>query len=165
MKKFLSKFNIYHLEIIFLLVVGLTPLLWYKEGYIGLGHDMGFPLAPVDHFLDRLYTWTDRLGPFGSNSVQVLPGVFIHGIEALLSFLGLQLLDLQKATFIFWFVLPGITMYTLLRFLHPKKDDYPLRLSGSLFYMMNHYLLQAWTIAERTKFSIVAALPLVVLLI
>ena len=165
MKKFLSKFNIYHIEILFLLIVGLIPLLWYKSGYIGLGHDMGFPLAPVDHFLDRLYTWTDRLGPFGSNSMQVLPGVFIHGFEALLSSFGFSLLAVQKITYIFWFVLPGITMYTLLHYLHPKKEDYLIRIPGSLFYMMNHYLLQAWTIAERTKFSIVAALPIVVLLI
>lgn len=150
-------------EILFILVFGLIPLLWYKPGLLAFGHDMGFPLAPVDHFLDRLYTWTDRLGPFGSNSVQVLPGIFIHGLEALLSSLGFSLLVVQKLTFIFWFVLPGVTMYTLLRFVHPKKKDFPIRLSGSLFYMMNHYLLQAWTIAERTKFSIVAAMPLVVL--
>ena len=31
MKKFLSKFNIYHIEILFLLIVGLIPLLWYKS--------------------------------------------------------------------------------------------------------------------------------------
>lgn len=153
------------IEILFLLIVGLIPLLWYKTGYIGLGHDMGFPLVPVGHFLDRLYTWTDRLGPFGSNSVQVLPGVFIHGLEALLSLVGFSVLTVQKITYVFWFVLPGITMHILLRYLHPKKDDYPVRISGSLFYMMNHYLLQAWTIAERTKFSIVAALPLVVLFV
>ena len=153
------------IEILLLLIVGLIPLLWYKSGYIGLGHDMGFPLAPVEHFLDRLYTWTDRLGPFGSNSVQVLPGVFIHGLEALLSVIGFSLLSVQKTTFVFWFVLPGITMYTLLCYLHPKKDEYSLRLFGSVFYMMNHYLLQAWTIAERTKFSIIAALPLVVLFV
>lgn len=164
-KKLFSKFNIYHFEITFLLVLGLIPILWYKEGYIGFGHDMGFPLAPVDHFLDRLYTWTDRLGPFGSNSVQVLPGVFIHGLESLLSSFGLSLLAVQKITYIFWFVLPGLTMYILLRYLHPAKEDFPVRISGSLFYMINHYLLQAWIIAERTKFSIVAALPLVVLLI
>src|SRR3989344_3358830 len=157
--------NIYFLEILFLLIVGLVPLLWYKDGFIGFGHDMGFPLAPVDHFLDRLYTWTNRLGPFGSDQIQVLPGFFIHSIEAILSTLGFSILSVQKITYIFWFVLPGITMYILLRYLHPEKEDYTIRLSGSLFYMMNHYLLQAWTIAERTKFSLVAALPLVVLLI
>ena len=38
------------IEILLLLIVGLAPLLWYKPGYIGLGHDMGFSLAPVAHF-------------------------------------------------------------------------------------------------------------------
>ncbi len=165
MKKILSRVNNFHIEILFLLIVGLIPLLWYKDGYIAFGHDMGFSLFPTEHFLDRLYTWTDRLGPFGSNDVQVLPGIFIHGLEALFSYLGFSTLGVQKITYIFWFVLPGLAMYTLLHFLHPKKEDYPIRLSGSIFYMMNHYLLQAWTIAERTKFSIVVALPLVILLI
>ncbi len=161
----LPKINTYFFEVVFILIVGLIPLLWYKDGFLAFGHDMGFPLSPIDNFLDRLYTWTDRLGPFGSNAVQVLPGVFIHGFEALLSYFGLSLVVVQKITYIFWFVLPGITMYILLRNIHPEKENFPLRVSGSLFYMMNHYLLQAWTIAERTKFSIVAALPLVILFI
>ena len=159
------KFNIFYLEIILILAVGLIPLLWYKEGFIALGHDIGFPLAPVDHFLDRLFTWTASVGPFGSNSVHQMSGFFIHGLEAFLSSMGFSLIWVQKLTFIFWFVLPGISMYVLLRYLYPKRDDYPVRLAGSLFYMMNHYLLQAWTIAERTKFSIVTAIPILILVI
>lgn len=152
-------------EIVLILLVGLIPLLWYKEGTIALGHDMSFPLSPVDFFLDRLYVWTDRIGTFGSNQTDAVAAIFIHGLEALFTYLGLSLVNTQKLTFIFWFTLPGITMFTLLRSLHPKKEDFLIRLSGSLFYMMNHYLLQAWIIAERTKFSIVAALPLVTLFI
>lgn len=159
------KFNPLYLEIMLILVVGLIPLFWYKDGFIVLGHDVGFPLAPIEHFLDRLFTWTDRVGPFGSNSIHQIAGFFIHGLEAILSGLGFSLIWVQKLTFIFWFTLPGLTMYILLRYLYPKKEDYPLRLAGSLFYMMNHYLLQAWTIAERTKFSIVAAIPIVILII
>lgn len=151
-------------EIALILIFGLIPLLWYKPGYMGFGHDMGFPLAPVDHFLDRLYTWTDRVGPFGSNSVLSLPGLFIHGLEALLYSLGFSLLNVQRLTFIFWFVLPGLAMYILLKYIFSQKEDYLPRLSGSLFYMINHFLLQAWTIAERTKFSIVAAIPFVVVI-
>ena len=71
----------------------------------------------------------------------------------------------KKLDFIFWFALPGLTMYLLLRSLHPQKEDYLIRISGSLFYMLNHYLLQGWIIAEMSKFSIVSALPLVVLAI
>lgn len=162
MKKIL---NIYLLEIVLLILVGLIPLLWYKPGYMGLGHDMGFPLSPLDYFKDRLFSWTDRVGAFGSNQTESLAAVSIHGLEALISLLGFSLIQTQQIAFIFWFILPGVTMYIFLRSLYPRKEDFVIRLSGSLFYMMNHYLLQGWMIAERTKFSIVAALPIVILLI
>lgn len=163
----LPKFNvnIYFIEVSLILLVGLIPLLWYKQGSIALGHDMGFPLAPVDYFKDRLFTWSDRIGSFGSNQTDSISGIFIHGLEALFSSLGFSLIEAQKLTFIFWFVLPGITMHTLLKSLHPKKEEYVIRISGSLFYMLNHFLLQAWLIAERTKFSLIAVLPLIVLII
>jgi len=162
MKKLL---NIYSLEILLLLIIALTPLLWYKDGSMALGHDMGFPLAPLDYFKDRLFTWTDRIGTFGSNQTDSLNGVFIHGIEAALTALGLSLIHTQQLSFIFWLFLPGLTMYILLKSLHPKPEEFPIRVIGSVFYMMNYYLLQAWVIAERTKFSIVAAIPLVVLIL
>lgn len=153
----------YFYELLFLFLLALIPLLWYKPGFIGFGHDMGFPLAPKDFFTDRLYTWSDRIGPFGVNQTDSINGVFIHGLEAFFSWIGFSLVHTQQVTFIFWFLLPGLTMYILLRSLYPEKDKYVLRISGATFYMLNHYLLQAWTIAERTKFSVVAALPLIVL--
>ncbi len=160
----LPKFNRYWLEIISILLLGLVPLLWYKSGYMALGHDMSFPLAPIDHFWDRLYVWTDRVGTFGSNQTDALNGIFIHGLEAILQSVVQSLVLSQQLSFIFWFTLPGITMYIFLRSLYPDKEDTAIRLIGSVFYMMNHYLLQAWVIAERTKFSLVAALPLVILI-
>lgn len=150
-------------ELVFLFLVGLTPLLWYKPGYMALGHDMGFPLAPADHFRDRLFVWTERVGSFGANQAESLSGFFIHGFEYLLTIIGFSLIDMQKITFIFWFLMPGLSMYILLRSLHPDKDGWVLRLTGSLFYMMNHFLLQGWFIAERTKFSAAVALPLITL--
>ena len=161
----LPRFNKYWLEIIFIFLVGLVPLLWYRPGFLALGHDMSFPLAPLDYFKDRLYVWTDRMGTFGSNQTDSINGVFIHGLEALLASTSSSLVQAQQFTFIFWMVLPGLTMYFLLKSLHPEKEAYPLRVIGSLFYMMNGYLLQAWTIAERTKFSLVAALPLTILIL
>ena len=159
----LPKFNRYWLEIIFILLVGLVPLLWFKEGYLAAGHDMSYPLAPIDFWLDRLFVWTDRIGSFGSNQTDAIPGIFIHGLQALFYYVTGSLQLAQKLDFIFWFALPGITMYILLRSLHSKKEEYIIRISGSLFYMLNHYLLQGWIIAEMSKFSIVAAIPLIVL--
>src|SRR3989344_1348688 len=160
-----SKINLTFLEVALILLVGLVPLLWFKEGYLAAGHDMSYPLAPIDFWLDRLYVWSDRMGTFGSNQTDAIPGIFIHGLQALLYFLTGSLQLSQKLDFIFWFTLPGLTMYILLKSLHSQKDNSLLRISGSLFYMLNHYLLQGWIIAEMSKFSIVAALPLIVLAI
>lgn len=161
----MSKIAKLNIEIIVIILFGLSPLLWFRPGYLAAGHDMSYPLAPIDFWADRLFVWTDRVGSFGSNQTDAIPGVFIHGLQALFYQTTGSLQLAQKLDFIFWFTLPGLTMYILLRSLHAKPEDYILRLSGSLFYMLNHYLLQGWIIAEMSKFSIVSALPLVVLAI
>lgn len=152
------------IEIFVLFIVALVPLLWFKDGKMALGHDMGFPLAPIDHFVDRLFVWTQRVGSFGSNQAESVSGFFIHGLEALFSYLGFGLIATQKLVFIFWLFAPGLAMYIFLRYLQPEKKYWPLRMFGSLFYMFNHFFLQAWFIAERTKFSAAVSLPIITLL-
>ena len=149
------------IEILVILFLGLTPLLWYGPGTIALGHDMGFPLAPVDHFLDRLYMWTQRVGGFGSDQSDGTSGFFIHGLEALLSESGLSLVVTQQISFIFWFIAPALGMYFLLSTLFPKESQRVTRLAGTVLYMFNHFFLQAWFIAERPKFSLATALPII----
>lgn len=153
-----TKDKIFDLLLIFLL--GLVPLLWYKPGYLALGHDMGFPLNPIGIFFDRLFTWTEGLG-FGFDQTMTLGGFFIHGFEALIKWLGFSLQTTQKISFVFWFVTPGLAMYYFICSLgfHKKLRFFPL--IAAIFYMFNHFLLQAWFMAERPKFSIVVALPLV----
>ncbi len=47
--------------ILFLILIGIiTPLLWFKPGYIIAGHDAGLALDPIVHFIDRLSLWTYR---------------------------------------------------------------------------------------------------------
>jgi len=161
MKGFIRKSRL--LEFIIILLLAFIPLLWFKNGQMALGHDMGFPLAPIDYFQDRTFTWSNMMGTFGSNRTESLGFLFIHGLEALVSYLGFSLVDVQRITFGFWLVLPAICMYVLLKKLFPKQDQYVVRLFGSLFYSLNHYLLQGWMIAERSKFSYVAVFPLAVL--
>lgn len=151
-------------QFLFILILGLIPLLWFKGEKIVLGHDSGLTLSPVSHFLDRLYVWTERFG-FGSDQSFALPGFFIHGLEALISYLGFDLQASQKIVFIFWFVLPGITMFYFASKLEKKFNITNFALPASVFYMINHFLLQGWFIAERGKFSLYAALPLIALLL
>lgn len=157
---FLSKKrNKTFIEIAFIVLLGLTPLLWFRNDQVILGHDAGLTLTPVSHFTDRLYAWTERYS-FGNDQIYAIPGFFIHGLEALISALGANVQLEQKLTFIFWFILPGLTMYFFISKIAKKFDLSYFSLPASVFYMYNHFLLQGWFVAERTKFSLYAALPL-----
>jgi len=147
-------------EFIIILILGLVPLLWFRGSEVILGHDSGLTLLPIPHFLDRLYAWTERFA-FGSDQTYAIAGFFIHGLDALISSLGFGLQNVQKISFIFWFVLPGITMFYFASKLEKRLNIVYLALPASTFYMFNHFLLQGWFVAERTKFSLYAALPLI----
>jgi hypothetical protein len=151
-------------EFIVVLLLGLTPLLWFHNNNVILGHDAGLPIGTIGHFADRFYAWTARYA-FGADQTYAIPGLFIHGIEALVSSFGADLQTEQKITFIFWFVLPGITMFLFARRLEKKLTIPFLALPAAVMYMFNHFTLQGWFIAERTKFSLYAALPLMLLLL
>lgn len=149
----------FHLLIIFIL--GLFPLLWFPDNTLLLGHDSGMTFDPITHLIDRLSVWTERLGVGTDQSYGLLGAVvFIHGLEAFLVWIGLSMQMQQHVQFIIWFVLPGLSMYFFAHKTWPGKKYLPL--IASVIYMINFFLIQAWFVAERTKFSIYVALPLIV---
>lgn len=150
-------------ELLIIILVGLTPLLWFQGNEIILGHDSGLVISPISHFFDRLYLWTYRFG-LGQDQTYALSGFMIHGLEALIFGMSKQLQVAQKIIFVFWFLLPGLTMYFFGKYLEQKFKLSYIALISAVFFMFNHFLLQGWFIAERTKFSLYAALPLFLLL-
>lgn len=147
------------IDIVIIFILGLLPFLWLRDGSVLLGHDAGLALDPLMHFFDRVHVWSQRFS-LGTDQNGALLGAFvIHGLEALLAYLGLNLHWGQIVQFVFWFTLPGLAMYYVAFKLFPDKKYLPL--IASVIYMLNFYLLQGWFIAERTKFSIYAAFPLV----
>jgi hypothetical protein len=149
------------ISFLIIILLGFIPLLWFQPGKTIIGHDSGLPFDPIVHFQDRLYLWSTHFG-FGADLNNGLVGsVFvIHGMEALLRIIGFSVQNVEKLNFIFWFVLPGITMYYAARKLWPEKQYLPI--FAAAIYMINYYLLQGWFAAERTKFSLYAAFPIVV---
>ncbi|GEM_PF-1604311 len=146
-------------DLIIIFLLGLLPLLWLKDGSIILGHDTGLSLDPVVHFMDRLHVWSQRFSIGTDQSAALLGAFFIHGFESFLSWIGFSLRSGQIIQFVFWFTLPGLSMYFFAyKIWHEKKY---LPLIASVIYMLNFYLIQGWFIAERTKFSLYTALPLV----
>jgi len=151
-------------EILLILIIGLVPLLWLSSpNTLVTGHDTGFPIGPVDWTEARVYTWSEALN-WGSENIVSLGSIFIHLPEYILAKLNLDIFVNQKFVFIFWSSLIPLSMYCLLRFITKADPKYKiLRISSSILYGINYYVLQAWFIAERTKFSIMIALPLVIL--
>src|SRR3989338_7803664 len=163
MKKFFYSINKrVMLELLIIFSLSLFPLNWFPGDTVITGHDSGNALIPINHFLDRLYVWTNRWG-LGSDQSYALGAFFIHGLEALISSLGATLQWQQKINYIFWLFLPGLTMYIFAYFTFPKKRYLPL--IASVLFMFNHFLLQGWFVTERTKFSTYAVLPLLLLYI
>src|SRR3989344_1213101 len=149
-----------YFDIVIIFILGLFPFLWLPGQTLLLGHDAGMTFEPISHLIDRLSVWTQRLGMGTDQSYGLLGAiVIIHSLEAFLVWIGFSLQMEQRIQFVFWFTLPGLAMYFLTRKLWPDKKYLPL--IASVIYMINYFLIQAWFVAERTKFSIYVALPLI----
>lgn len=147
------------LELLGIIALSLTPLIWFKNNSLVLGHDSGFRIKFLKYLYDLFYSWNPNVG-FGAD-LSINKGFLITQFpETFFSYLSGSLRTGEMLTFIFWFFVIGITMYVFVNSFFPKKEFWFVRIFSSLFYMFNFFILQAWFIAERAKFSLFAALPL-----
>ena len=151
-------------EIIVIFFFSLTPLLWLKGSEVIIGHDSGFRLNYLDHLRNLFFSW-NPVQNFGADWGILKGFLIIQAPETFFSLLFGSLQVGERISFIFWFFIIGISMYTLINSFFPKKEFWIFRIFSSLFYMFNFFLLQGWFIAERAKFSLFAALPLTVLVL
>jgi hypothetical protein len=79
--------------------------------------------------------------------------------EVFLSLLGLPVIIVQKITFMYWLFALGVSAYILASVLTRERF---IKLFMAVFYVFNHFFLQAWFIAERATFSIAIAFPLLI---
>jgi hypothetical protein len=159
----LQKLKAHIIPVIVLLVLSLVPFLWLKNDAVILGHDAGTPLSPSAHFTDRLSVWTYRYAG-GSDQTFALGGFFVHGFEYALDQLPLSVSDQQKIEFSIYFLLMGLSMYVSAQLIFRKLEP-QFALIAAVIYEFNHFILQAWFIAERTKFSVYIALPILAALL
>jgi len=128
------------------LVLSLIPLLWFKGDSLITGTDVDFSPYPQERFFQRLYTWYPRIlaGMDRSNNTASLPYI---GTSALLSFLGLDILTVEKLTFVIWFSMTGLAMYFLISvILHKEEGSWAqvAKFSAVLLYMVNYYNVFLW---------------------
>ncbi|MCX8009450.1 MAG: hypothetical protein N3A54_07215, partial [Patescibacteria group bacterium] len=157
-KKFLQNKYIFF-EILFLFLLSLTPLLWFGNDYVILGHDSGFRID-IHHHMKMLW---NTFNPSINTGVDwsIYKGFLIIQIpEFILQTILGSLESAQRYIFIFWFFGMALCMYLAMMYFFPKRDQWFMRIYASVFWVFNFFILQAWFIAERAKFSLYAALPL-----
>ncbi len=155
MKIFFNKEAI--LDLIFIFILSLTPLLWFRKDSIMVGHDNVFPLNPSVFFDGRLSSWIE-LG-FGRSQALIMGTLPVHFVDVLPHWLSFSLQANQKIVYVFWFFLMALSIYILATTIN-KKSRY-FKLTAVVFYVFNFFILQGWWIGERTKFSAYIAFPLV----
>ena len=154
-----------YLEVLYLFLISLTPLFWFKDrSQILLGHDSGFRPDGLLHIYNTFFSWSP-IANFGFDWTLFKGFLITQAPEAIFTKLFNSLHYGEIATFIFWFFVMALSMYIFVRNLFPDKKYFILRLFASTFYVYNFFLLQGWFIAERAKFSLFAALPLGLLII
>ena len=144
-------------DLIFIFILSLTPLLWFRGGAIMVGHDNVFPLNPIFFLQGRLSAWIEQ--GFGQSQSLIMGTIPIHFIDFLPYWFGLSLQTTQKFVYIFWFFSMGVSAYVLASVLN--KESRIFKLTATVFYTYNFFILQAWWVAERTKFSAYIAFPLI----
>src|SRR5438045_909872 len=108
MKNFLKQNKF---DLLVLLIISLTPLLWFHAGSIMVGHDNVFPLDPKTFLAGRLFTWIGF--NLGQGQALIMGTIPIHFIDAFPSYLGLSLGITQRIVWVYWFFLMGLSMYIL----------------------------------------------------
>lgn len=145
-------------------VLGLVPLLWFKNGFLIDGFDFVFPLNPADNLIRRSFVWDDRLLG-GWDGAQFVPHLFPDGvIAALLRGMGLSLISIEKLLFVVLFVLPGLSMYYLASSLARDDRRHMIGLVSAIVYMFNPYTLIQWHDGHEGLLLGYAVMPLLLAL-
>lgn len=125
-----------------LFLFGLVPLLWFRAPGFIISGDM-LPPITFENYFDRFFAWNERLGG-GTEALLHFSALFFYFIEAILNTIFKDIVMAQKAEFVFWFLMPGVSMYYLLSVLLKGEGRKWGRMIGVTFYMFNLYLEPVW---------------------
>lgn len=147
------------LKYIFLLLLSLVPLLWFKgrPGVLINGVDTNFPLNPSIWFMRRFFVWTN-VGNLGSDFSSSTAGTFFHFLQFILFKLGFSLQAVEIFNLIFWFGLIVWGSWFLASLIFPKKT-FP-QLIFVCLYALNIYLFNSFENVKVANLSLISSIPL-----
>lgn len=140
---FLRQFN---WEILFLLLLGLLSLTWFRGDHLISGGDFGMPLDWVKYFKSLFFIWNESYSLGAPDYRQTASLIPYAILGALLQSLGFSLVWIEKIFFYIWFAGSGLSMFYLCRVLGMKRLG---RLAASIFYMLNPFsLIIIWRVSH-----------------
>lgn len=150
--------------ILFVLVVSLTPLIWFlsNHGSIIDGLDTNFPINPIIWFTRRMFIWNSILNG-GSNFGSSVSGLFFHLLQAIPFSLGFSIRNTELFTLLFWSLAVAISAYVFVSEFVSKN-----KLVQSLFivlYYFNIYMFNTWENVKVSNLALVIGLPLILVLL
>jgi hypothetical protein len=146
------------IQIVILLIAGLVPLLWLREGYI-ISNGDDFPLFfnPQQAFRTGIYLWSPDFLGYATPT----PAYFIYMYSGiLLNYLGLSIGSIQIIFQTVLFMIGALSMFYFAKTIYPEHKIAPF--IAGFFYMFNIFAL---TTRHNTGFVwIYAFLPLLLAL-
>jgi hypothetical protein len=147
------------LTIGFLIILSLTPLIWFigKRGILINGVDTNFPLDPAIWFARRFFAW-QAVNNLGSDFSAGSAGLFFHFIQFLPFRLGFALQSVEIFSLVFWFFLIVFSTWFFARLILPNK-----RLPQIVFvtlFTLNIYMFNSWENVKVANLALVAAIPM-----
>ena len=145
MIKILKKYKYQFFDLGLILILGLTPLFWYHDGYYIEGVDIDYPPYPLKTFIERTYVWSSVFLGGTDRSIETTSLIHI-GLQALFNKLGISLPLGQIITFVFWYSITGFSIYYFISTLFKGNDNKSriIRISAIIFYMFNFYQVYIW---------------------
>lgn len=148
------------IEILFIIVLSLVPLLWFHDKQVVVGLDSGYGVNYILYYIQRFYTWlgSQNLGVDMSVEVAVMP---LSGLPALINFLGVPAHFVQKILFSGWFFLILGSMYLFTKYIFSEDRFWAIRIIAPVIYAFNLHIYSFWLQGEQPILSSYVLTPLV----
>ncbi|MFZ5799976.1 MAG: alpha-(1-_3)-arabinofuranosyltransferase domain-containing protein [Candidatus Omnitrophota bacterium] len=160
MSEIKGKVRVWLSDLWLMLGVGLTPLLWFRPGYMINGSDTEYPLNPIKWFWEGFFVWNNNINGGGDYYAYAPAGIFFHSLQALLQFLGFSLIANEKIFFVFWFFLSGLSIYFLMAVLDRESPNRAARWFAVLVYLFNPYQFNTWSNCVSAQLAAYCFMPL-----
>lgn len=124
-----------------ILVVGMTPLFWFKGDLLINGGDFGFNLNPKLVFMQYVSSWSDRISTGFPNAPSIAQLFPYQAFLVFCQLIGLSLVSTEKILFSLLFIISGLSMYYLTSVFLKGEGRELASLISAVAYMLNPFTL------------------------